>query len=255
MAGNIPAVGFHDYLSVLISGHRLKAKLSSQDSFLINYLHQRLITIEPRFQDRVEFAEHLDGVDAVIATGSDNTARYFEYYFQTVPQIIRKNRSSCAVLSGDESVENLSDLGTDVFSYFGLGCRNVSKLYVPGDFNFSNLFQAWQTYQPVIRHTKYANNYTYQKSILQINQTPFQDPGFILLKEDPGFVSPISVLYLEYYSDRDDLQQKIKTHQHKIQCIVSAETDKDGVAFGQAQFPDVADYADQVDTMKFLSGF
>jgi hypothetical protein len=253
MAGNIPLVGFHDLLCVLISGNRLKAKLSSQDSFLMPYLCRLLLKIEPRFHDLIHFAERLDNIDAVIATGSDNTARYFEYYFRTIPRIIRRNRSSCAIVSGKELPDDLSALGTDVFSYFGLGCRNVSKLYVPAGYDFTRLFQAWEKFSTVLHHHKYANNYDYQKSILLVNRIPFFDTGFILLKDDPSFVSPISVLYFEYYNHPEDLKEKIKSHLDKIQCLVSAQQWFAGTeAFGQAQFPEVMDYADKTDTLKFL---
>ena len=253
MAGNIPLVGFHDFLCVLISGNRLKAKLSSQDAFLMTYLSQLLRRIEPRFHDLVHLAERLDNIDAVIATGSDNTARYFEYYFRTTPRIIRRNRSSCAIVSGKESLEELSELGTDVFAYFGLGCRNVSKLYVPKGYDFTKLFQAWEKFSTVLHHHKYANNYDYQKSILRVDGIPFFDNGFILLLEDTSFVSPISVTYVEYYNDPWDLQKKIESHWGKLQCLVSARGwFARSEAFGQAQFPDVTDYADKIDTLKFL---
>jgi len=253
MAGNIPIVGFHDFLCVLISGNRLKAKLSSQDSFLMTYLYQLLLRIEPEFHDLVQFAERLDNIDAVIATGSDNTARYFEYYFRNTPRIIRRNRSSCAIVSGEESPDELSALGTDVFSYFGLGCRNVSKLYVPTGYDLTRLFHQWGKFGTVLNHAKYANNYDYQKSILLVNRIPFFDSEFILLKNDSSFVSPISVLYFEYYDNLLDLQQKMESHLGKIQCVVSARRWFAGSeVFGQAQFPEVTDYADKVDTLKFL---
>ena len=254
MAGNIPLVGFHDFLCVLISGNRLKAKLSSQDSFLPAYLYQLLVRIEPAFQDLVQFADRLDHIDAIIATGSDNTARYFEYYFRSIPRIIRRNRSSCAVLSGNEHPDDLHSLGTDVFSYFGLGCRNVSKLYVPVGYDFTKLFQGWEGFSSSTDHHKYINNYDYQKSILLVNRIPFLDNGFVLLKEDPAFVSPISVLYFEYYDDRTQLQEKVMGHLAKIQCLVSAKGWYPGSeAFGKSQFPEVTDYADKVDTLKFLT--
>jgi len=253
MAGNIPLVGFHDLLCVLISGNHLKAKLSSQDSVLMTYLYQLLLRIEPEFHDRVQFAERLDNVDAVIATGSDNTARYFEYSFRTTPRIIRRNRSSCAIISGDELPAEISALGTDVFSYFGLGCRNVSKLYLPAGYDLTKLFRGWEKFGTTLHHPKYANNYDYQKSILRVNRIPFFDNGFVLLKNDSSFVSPISVLYFEYFDDTGDLQKKMESHRGKIQCMVSARRWFDGSeAFGQAQFPEVTDYADKIDTLKFL---
>ncbi len=241
------------FCALLISGNRLKAKLSSHDSFLLTYLYHLLVKIEPGFLGLVQFAEHLDNLDAVIAAGSDNTARYFEYYFRTTPRIIRRNRSSCAIVSGDETPDELSSLGNDVFSYFGLGCRNVSKLYVPIGYDLTKLFQTWERFSTALHHQKYANNYDYQKSILRVNRIPFFDNGFILLQEDTALVSPVSVLYFEYYEDPADLQKKMERHLDKFQCLVSARRWFTGSeAFGQAQFPEVTDYADKVDTLKFL---
>ncbi len=253
MAGNIPLVGFHDLMCVLLAGHQLMAKISSQDSVLMNFVSDALIEIDPRFRDRLFFEERLNGVDAMIATGSDNTSRYFEYYFRNIPHVIRKNRTSCAVILGEETPEEFTLLGKDIFSYFGLGCRNVSKIYVPEKFDFVPLLKSLESFQPIMHHHKYANNYDYQKSILLINQTHFYDTGFLLLTESQNFVSPISVLFYEYYSDQNDLDLKLNAHAEKIQCIVSARGwHKNSVGFGEAQFPNIEDYADGVDTMKFL---
>jgi len=255
MAGNIPLVGFHDFLCILLSGHQLVAKQSSQDSVLIRFLANELASIEPRMADLIKFQEQLKGVDAMIATGSDNTARYFEYYFRNIPSIIRKNRSSCAVLLGAEPKEEMELLGKDVFSYFGLGCRNVSKLFVPDEFDFKLLLDSWSPYFETIHHHKFANNYDYQKSILLVNGTPFLDSGFIMLTESSSLVSPISVLYYERFRDQEDLHLKLTMHHDKIQCIASANGwFKNSIPFGQTQFPEVWDYADNVDTMKFLEG-
>ncbi len=254
MAGNIPLVGFHDFLCVLISGHRLKARLSSQDSILMMHVANKLIELEPAFRNVIQWEHKLNQVDALIATGSDNTARYFEYYFRNIPHLIRKNRSSCAVISGTESHAELTALGTDVFRYFGLGCRNVSKLFVPIAYDFANLFHSWEKHRNTIDHSKYANNYGYQKSISRVNKTPFFDNGYVLLQEATALVSPIAVLYFEYYVNQNDLQQKIDVHREKLQCIVSAKGLLRGSdAFGETQFPGVADYADKVDTLRFLS--
>ena len=253
MAGNIPLVGFHDFLSVLMAGHRVRAKLSSVDSILLPHLATKLISLEPEFDKRIHFEERLNNVDAVIATGSDNTARYFEYYFRNIPHIIRKNRSSCAILSGNENAEQLSRLGKDVFSYFGLGCRNVSKLYLPQGYDLANLFPAWESFSQIIHHHKYVNNYDYQKSILLVNKIPFYDNGFVLLKKEEAFVSPISVLFYEYYKNTEELKLKINNHQEKIQCIVSSQKWFDGSEdFDEAQFPELSDYADKIDTLAFL---
>lgn len=253
MAGNIPLVGFHDFLCILISGHHIAAKLSSQDSILIKWLTDMLISIETEFSSHISFQERLNHVDAMIATGSDNTARYFEYYFRNIPNIIRKNRSSCGIILGEESSNELNVLGQDVFTYFGLGCRNVSKLYVPEGYNFIRMLDSWAPYQNIIHHHKYCNNYDYQKSILLVNGIPFLDTGYVLLTENDALVSPISTIYYETYANQADLSQKLERHREKLQCLVSANAwYKESVAFGKAQFPEVWEYADHVDTLAFL---
>lgn len=253
MAGNIPLVGFHDLLCVLLAGHQLIAKLSSNDSVLMKFIKESLLEIDTAFAENIFFEERLNGVDAIIATGSDNTSRYFEYYFRNIPHIIRKNRTSCAVILGEESSSEFSILGKDIFSYFGLGCRNVSKIYVPENFDFKPMLKSWEPFQPIVNHHKYANNYDYQKSILLINQVHFYDSGFVLLTKNENLVSPISTVYYEMYQDQADLSAKLDARHEKIQCIVSANGwYKGSIAFGEAQLPAVDDYADGVDTMKFL---
>lgn len=252
LAGNIPLVGFHDLLSVLISGHHAQLKLSSKDSKLIQYLIKHLIWLEPAFEKAITIKENkLENFEAVIATGSDNSARYFEYYFGKYPNIIRKNRSSCVILTGTESDEEMEALGEDIFSYFGLGCRNVSKAFVPKGYDLAKILSRWESYKDIIHHHKYCNNYDYQKSILLVNLIPFLDNGFILLQENEKLVSPISVLYYEYYSDQADLESKLTTNKEKIQCIVGSNN-LATATFGTAQYPDVWDYADNVDTLTFL---
>ena len=252
MAGNIPMVGFHDLLSVLISGHHLHAKLSSQDPFLLKFLSEKIIEIEPRFEENIQFVERMNDVEALIATGSDNSARYFEYYFSKIPHVIRKNRSSCAVLTGKESTEEINKLGNDILQYYGLGCRNVSKLYVPVDFDFIPFLDALQDYAPVLDHHKYSNNYDYNKSIYLVNKVPHLDTGFLLLHESEQVVSPISVLYYEYYKDENDLEQKLSQQSEKLQCIISKGAVKESIKIGEAQNPSLWDYADGVDTLAFL---
>jgi Acyl-CoA reductase (LuxC) len=252
MAGNIPMVGFHDFLCILICGHSIMIKSSSKDTVLMKFITDRLIDIEPRFRDRIEFAEQLKGFDAIIATGSDNASRYFEYYFGKYPCIIRKNRTSVAILHGNETDDELKTLGTDVFSYFGLGCRNVSKICLPSGFNVERLFRAWEPFRDIIHHHKYCNNYDYQKSILLVSSTPFLDNGFVMLLETSRLVSPIAVVYYEYYENKTALNNTLEAMASKIQCIVE-NTPESSVRFGQAQFPGLGDYADQVDTLRFLT--
>lgn len=254
MAGNIPLVGFHDFLCVLISGNTLVMKPSSQDSVLINFMKDELIKIEPDFANKIFIEARLNSVDAIIATGSDNTARYFEYYFRNKPHVIRKNRSSCAILLGEEPESELKNLGNDVFTYFGLGCRNVSKLFVPVGYDFIPLFKSWEGFSSIIHHHKYANNYDYRKSIFLVNKNDFLDTGFLLVIENENLVSPISVVYFEYYINQEDLNEKIAAQKEKLQCIVSAKGwFKGSVPFGQSQFPEIDDFADGVDTLAFLA--
>jgi hypothetical protein len=252
MAGNIPLVGFHDLLCVLISGHMAQIKLSSKDSKLPSYIIKHLLWLEPGFEKNISVTEgKLHDFDAVIATGSDNSARYFHQYFGKYPNIIRKNRTSVAVLSGNESTQELSQLGEDVFSYFGLGCRNVSKIYAPVGYDFTLLLDAWQGFHDIIHHHKYSNNYDYQKSILLVNRLPFLDNGFVLLQENERLVSPISVVYTESYTTPKNLHEKLSAIREKIQCITG--NGDSFIPFGQAQYPSLGDYADQIDTLKFLS--
>jgi len=252
MAGNIPLVGFHDFLCVLISGNRVQIKLSSKDSKLLNYLIKHLVWLEPSFEKYISIKERLESFDAIIATGSDNSARYFESYFGKYPNIIRKNRTSCAILTGFETETEIENLGTDIFSYFGLGCRNISKIYVPTGYDLTILLSRWDTFKDTIHHHKYCNNYDYQKSILLVNTIPFLDNGFILFQENEKLVSPISVLYYEYYTSEEELKNKLNENSSKLQCITGS-TSLATVPFGQAQCPKLWDYADQVDTLKFLS--
>src|SRR5690606_37451222 len=233
------------------SGHALMAKLSSKDSVLPKFLIDKLIELEPQFGPLISLPERLKGFDAVIATGSDNSARYFNYYFGKYPHIIRQNRSSCAILTGQETDDELVLLGRDVFTYFGLGCRNVSKIFIPSDYDPVKLISAWDIYVDIIHHHKYHNNYDYQKSILLVNKIPFYDSGFVILQEHENLVSPISVIYLERYKDNTDLNEKLRQVSDKIQCIVG-HGGKRYIPFGDAQLPELWDYADGVDTLRFL---
>ncbi|MBC5775189.1 acyl-CoA reductase [Pontibacter sp. KCTC 32443] len=253
MAGNIPMVGFHDFLSVLMSGHYLLAKLSSDDTVLMRRLADMLVGIEPAFANQFEFVEILKDADAIIATGSDNTARYFEYYFAKRPHIIRKNRTSIGVLTGHEEADDLKALGDDFFQYYGLGCRNVSKVFVPEGYTFDKFFEANQHRQNILDHHKYQNNYDYNKSILLVNRVPHFDNGFMLVQQSENLVSPISVLFYDTFSSLTDLRKKLSAIKDKTQVIVSAHGWLEGsIPFGKAQCPMVWDYADGVDTMAFL---
>lgn len=251
MAGNIPLVGFHDLLSVLITSNKAVIKMSSHDSVLLPYIIDMLVEIESRFADFVGFIEDVKGkkFDAIIATGSNQSAKYFEYYFQDVKKIIRKNRNSLAVLDGSESKTDLSNLAKDVFSYFGLGCRNVSKVFLPKNYDLDLLFEAFFSFQDIIEHKKYANNYDYHKSIFLMGSHQLIENGFLLLKEDTSLNSPLAMLHYEYYEDMRQVEKYIEEHEEKLQCVVS----KDKIPFGQAQNPHLWNYADGVDTIEFLT--
>jgi len=254
MAGNIPLVGFHDFLAVLISGHRIKYKPSAKDTVLLDHLREKLIEIEPRFGERVELADRLNGSDAMIATGSNNTARYFEYYFRNVPHIIRKNRASCGIIQGDEPEGEFTKLGTDIFSYYGLGCRNVALLLMPAEFDLPRLMKAFDPFESVCQNHKYVNNYTYQKSLMMLNQEKFLDNGFVLLKQDPRLNSAIAVIHYALYKNQQHLLEMVDGHRDNLQVVVSAQGwFEDSIPFGTAQFPAVTDYPDGVDTMAFLT--
>jgi len=253
MAGNIPLVGFHDLLSVLITGNKALIKLSSNDQRLLPLLVDYLKEIEPSLKDSAVFTkEKLSHYDAVIATGSNNTARYFEYYFGKKPNIIRKNRNSIAVLTGEETKEDLLGLGEDIFRYFGLGCRSVSKIFVPKGYDFDTFFKTIFTFQDLINHHKYANNYDYNKAVYLMSEFKILDNGFLILKEDDSYSSPIASLFFEYYEDKDILESHLNTEKEKIQCVVSKNSIENGVLFGETQKPSLSDYADGVDTVEFL---
>ncbi len=255
LAGNIPLVGFHDILCVLASGNKALIKLSSQDKQLIPYILSKLSEIEPRFTEQFEFIERLKDFDAVIATGSNNTSRYFEYYFSKVPHIIRKNRNSIAVLNGNENREELKSLGQDIFDYFGLGCRNVSKIYVPKGYNFNAFFESIEEFKSVADHHKYNNNYDYNKSIFLVNMDKHLDNGFLLLKEDKQMASPLAVVYYQEYESIQEAERELLDNKEGIQCIVSrSDLSMNVLPFGQSQRPGLWDYADGVDTMGFLRG-
>ncbi|MDO3643325.1 acyl-CoA reductase [Mucilaginibacter sp. L3T2-6] len=256
LAGNIPLVGFHDVLCVLVTGNFAMIKTSSQDARLIKHILHLMTNIEPAMADQYSFVERLENFDAVIATGSNNTSRYFDYYFGKVPNIIRKNRNSIAVLTGEETADQLYNLGHDIFDYFGLGCRNVSKLLVPNGYQFDYFFKSIEQFEPTINHNKYNNNYGYNKSIYLVGGEQHLDNGFLLLKENPSLSSPLAVIFYEYYDDLQSAEEALKEQTESIQCVVSGaplRINNQVVSFGNAQRPALWDYADNVDTMAFLT--
>lgn len=254
MAGNIPLVGFHDFLTVLISGNRIVVKLSSQDNVLLPQIADYLIKQFPQFKEYISFKDGINNVDVAIATGSDNSARHFQYYLKDIPRIIRKNRSSVGIIGGDENHHDIASLGKDIFTYFGLGCRNISKLLVPKNYNVEELTLAWKDRQEVLQQPKYANNYRYHKAGFAMNGQEYFDNGLLLSIEKEEVIAPVGVLHYQLYEDQSDLVSKLQDHRHKTQCLASRGGRFPGsIAFGQTQHPHLWDYADQVDTLKFLS--
>ena len=258
MAGNLPLVGFHDFLCAYISGSGIKVKLSGKDEILFPYVYEKLLQIDPSLHERSAIIERLEGFDAVIATGSNNTNRYFEYYFRNYPKILRRNRSSIAILNGSETDADLFGLADDIFMYFGFGCRNVSKLYVPEDYDITRLFPYFGKYKWMHSHTKYMNNYDYNRTLLLMNRTVHLANEIIMIEENPAISSPVSVLYFERYNNVKNLAVKLHGNLSNIQCIVSNKSVsldggfKDIVKFGHTQVPDLWDYADNVDTLDFI---
>ncbi len=253
MAGNIPLVGFHDFLSVLITGHEVLVKQSSKDKQLLPYLAKFLEYTAPGFKGKISFTEEkLEGFDAIIATGSDNTARYFEYYFKNHPHIIRHNRNSVAILTGKETQEQLEALSHDIFRYYGLGCRNVSKLFVPKGYSFEGFFNSIYPWHSLVDKHKYANNYDYNKAVYLMSEFQILDNGFFMLKEDASYSSPIATAFYEVYNDTDTLKTKLEEDALKIQCVVASGFTENEVPFGETQNPQLWDYADHVDVVSFL---
>ncbi len=261
MAGNIPLAGFHDFVCVLLSGNILHAKLSHSDARLLPFLANKLIEIESDWKDKIEFVERLNStLNAVIATGSNNTARHFEYYFRNIPHIIRRNRNGIAILDSSETNQNLTTLGKDIFSYFGLGCRNVSKIYVPAGYNFDTFFRSIESYKNVINHNKYHSNYVYNRTIYLMDGKKFTDNGFLAVINNTAPCSPIAVLNFEEYHDIKKLGKQLLEIKEQIQCIVASTNIQKNlvnielpfVGAGETQSPALSDYADGVDVMEFL---
>jgi hypothetical protein len=254
MAGNIPMVGFHDLLSVCFSGNIAIVKMSSKDEKLFPLVHEVLCFTDPSFKESVILSDQfLKNIDAVIATGSDNSSRYFEYYFGKYPHIIRKNRNSAAILTGTETEDDYKKLADDVFLYFGMGCRNVSKIFIPNGFNIPHMLDNFESYSYLYNHNKYANNYDYHKAIYLVNLLQHLDTGYLLIKEDRSYSSPVGVLFYEYYDSLSNLKSRLETDSEKIQCTVCRPgLIENSTGFGQSQRPGLNEYADNADTIKFL---
>ena len=247
MAGNIPLVGFHDFLSVFITGHHQVIKLSDKDDILPAHIIDKLKEWNVKVSSVIKTSETLKDCDAYIATGSNNSARYFHHYFGKYPSVIRNNKTSVAVLSGDETEEQLNSLADDVYIYFGLGCRNVTKLFVPENYNFEMLLNAFKKYNYFSDITKYRNNYDYNLTLLILNNKYYMANETIILSENENIFSPVSVLHYSFYKNANDIFDQLKNNEN-VQCIVG----KNHVPFGKAQEPDLFDYADGIDTIEFL---
>jgi hypothetical protein len=256
MAGNVPLVGFHDFMTVLLSGNIFVGKPSSKDDNLVKILAEKLIAIDEKFRDKIVFKDEKIGeIDGIIATGSNNSARYFEYYFGKYPNIIRKSRTSAAVLTGKETKTELEALADDVLMYFGLGCRNVSKIFIPADYKIEHLIDSFNKYSFLARHNKYMNNYEYNKAIYLVNQDQHLDNGFLLFKEDKSMYSPLSVVHYQRYHDKNEWINYLQAGKNDLQCVVGKNNDPNiTVNFGEAQSPPPWEYADNMDTMAFLVG-
>ena len=251
MAGNIPLVGFHDFLCVLLSGHKITAKMSSDDKTLLPEIVSLLIQFAPELEERITLSEgRIGDIDAVIATGSNNSMGYFESYFGKYPHVFRKNRTSVAVIDGTETAEELESLGKDIFTYYGLGCRNVSQILIPKEFELNDFFGAMVSNSEIVNHHKYANNYDYNKAIHLMNQENILDNGFMLLKESDQLFSPLAMLFYHRYNDVNEVETYLKSNEEHIQAIVG----KKFIPFGKAQCPNLDDYADNVNTMSWLEG-
>ena len=256
LAGNIPLVGFHDVIAVFATGHKAMIKLSEKDPYLLPFLVKVMTEMDERAASCFQFAERLEGFDAVIATGSNNSSRYFEAYFGKYPNIIRRNRNGVAVLTGLETPEELAALGEDIFRYFGLGCRNVSKLYVPEGYDFEPLLESLHEYRQIVLHGKYKNNFDYNTAIAMLNKTAYLSNGCLVLMEDTGIVSPIAAAYYQFYSDIETVEKEILDRSEEIQLVAARPgvLNAPTLPFGAAQEPELWDYADGVDTVAFLLG-
>lgn len=249
-AGNVPLVGFHDFLCCYLLGVSVRLKLSSKDDVLMRYAVQTILDQDQEYAQRFSFVEQLRDFDAVIATGNSNSNRYFEYYFSKYPSILRNNRTSVAILTSNETESDLKALADDVFLYFGLGCRNVGKIFVPKNFEIENLLLHFASYAWLHQHAQYMNNYDYNRTILLMNQTPHFANEFLMLQENTALHSPIATLYFERYHDIDAVKNKLSALQEQIQCVVGKW---EGMTpFGKAQWPQLSDYADGKDTIAFL---
>ena len=253
MAGNIPAVGFHDLLCSLLLNFDCLVKLSSDDKFIIPFIVKFLESRNKKLNNKVVFeSEKLKNFDGVIATGNNNSHRYFEYYFSKYPNLLRKTRHSIAVLDGNESDEDLSNLSNDIFNYFGLGCRSVSKVFLPRSYDLDFLFNAFFKHKEIINHNKYVNNFDYNKAVYLMSKEKFIENGFLILKEETKLGSPIGCLFYEFYDDKKDIIKLMQNNSDSIQCVASNMDLKTNIQFGQTQCPTIGDYADNNDTIKFL---
>ena len=251
-AGNVPFVGLHDLICIYLSGHSAVIKTSSDDPVLTRWIVNILSEIDPQVSSQLVFQDKLSGIDAVIATGSNNSARYFEYYFGKYPHIIRKNRNSVAIITSETTDDQLRKLADDVFVYFGLGCRSVSKLYLPYSFDIQRIFAAFSDWKHIIQHHRYASNYDYNRVVFMMGNEPILENGFFILRNHSLLATPVSVLHYEFYESKEQIQSEIQSKQSAIQCVIGSQNEICTDDFGYAQWPSIDSYSDGIDTMKFL---
>lgn len=253
MAGNLPLVGFHDFICATLLNYNCLIKLSSDDKILFPLIVDFMNFISPGFKNKINFTEQpLKNFNGVIATGSDSSFKYFEYYFKNYPKLLRRNRHSIAILDGNESKKNLNDLAGDIFNYFGMGCRSVSKIFIPDNYNFDLLFNSLYKFKDIINHNRYANNYDYNKAVYLMSEQKFTENGFVMLKEDKKLGSPIACLFYEKYNSYSELKKYIRLEKRSLQCIVTNLNISNSITFGESQTPKIDNYADNVDTINFL---
>ncbi|WP_207573368.1 acyl-CoA reductase [Blattabacterium sp. DPU] len=255
MPGNIPMVGFHDFLCVILSGHKIIIKLSEEDNLLLPFLCKIIIYENPILKNKIKFTNNIfyEKFDYVIATGNNNTARYFEYYFRKYPILLRKSRTSVAILRGNETEKELISLNQDMLTYSGRGCRNVGKIFIPHNYNVHLILEKSFISEYITKNYKYTDNYKYYLSIYTMNKFDFQKNHFVILKEEKNYHSPISVVYYEFYNNLSQLKKKILENNQQIQCVVSKNFWDKEIFFGKTQYPKLEDYADEINTIQFLN--
>ena len=252
MAGNLPLVGFHDFLVTMASGSRAQIKLSGKDR-LLPALFEMLCEINPYWRARVAFTEHLpENIDLLIATGGEEASKFFKSEYDEIPKIVRSSRSSIAILKGDETIDELRRLSDDIFLYYGMGCRSVSTLLVPFGYTFELLIEAFKNKENAITSEDYLSAYRYQKALAAMNKSGYSDGGFYILREHSSFPPPMGVLNVLTYRNVDQINEFIDSNKLHLQCVVNRKFNNSNIEFGEAQYPSLDEYADGVNSLEFL---